>query len=148
MRPRLALVALVGSALALALVAGSATATSRAFVFFKSPSGNIGCAYNSAFADQPASLRCDIRSGLRNPTVRRPAGCRESYGDSLALRKTGRPWLVCHGDTVFDPAARVLAYGQVWSRGGFMCNSRTAGLRCTNRGGHGFFLSRERWSMF
>jgi hypothetical protein len=35
-----------------------------------------------------------------------------------------------------------LRYGAKWSRGGFTCTSKQIGLRCRNRGGHGFFLSR------
>jgi hypothetical protein len=126
-------------AVALAPVAGA----QNGVVFFRTPSGNIGCVYGPAESGFPASIRCDIRSGLR-PKPHRPAGCTLEYGDSYALRKTGRATLVCHGDTVFDPHAPVLAYGRTWARDGFRCASRTTGLRCSNSAGHGFFLSRER----
>ena len=39
--------------------------------------------------------------------------------------------------------AKVVPYGAKWSRGAFTCLSRKAGLRCHNRGGHGFFLSKK-----
>jgi uncharacterized protein DUF6636 len=39
--------------------------------------------------------------------------------------------------------AKSIPYGGKWSRGGFTCLSRKAGLRCRNRSGHGFFLSKQ-----
>jgi hypothetical protein len=115
--------------------------------FFKTPSGNIGCIYASAEPGIAASLRCDIRSGLR-PKPPRPKRCDLDYGDSLEILKSGRAIVVCHGDTALDPHAPVLGYGKVWRRGGFTCSSKTAGLRCSNRSGHGFFLSRQHWFRF
>ena len=50
--------------------------------------------------------------------------------------------MVCHGDTALDPHAPVLTYGKTWQRNGLKCISKAVGLRCTNAGGHGFFLSR------
>ena len=134
---------LLAAALLLVLAPGPAAGRSEVFVFFRTPSGNIGCGYGSAEQGSPAFLRCDIRSGLQ-PKPARPHGCDLDYGDSYELKKAGRPSVLCHGDTVFDPRARVLAYGTSWARDGFRCTSRTAGLRCANQSGHGFFLSRER----
>lgn len=110
-------------------------------IFFRTPSGNIGCVYASAEAGLPASVRCDIRSGLR-PVPARPKNCHLDYGDSYELPKTGRAVVVCHGDTAIDPHAPVLAYGKTWQRNGLKCSSKVVGLRCSNAGGHGFFLSR------
>jgi hypothetical protein len=64
------------------------------------------------------------------------------YGDSYELPKTGRTIVVCHGDTALDPHAPALAYGKTWQQAGLKCTSKTVGLRCTNKSGHGFFLSR------
>jgi hypothetical protein len=135
-------VRLASVALLVALL-GAAVARGSTFAFLRTPSGNIGCAYFAAGGGVPASLRCDIRSGLR-PKPPRPPRCELDYGDSYELRSSGRATIVCHGDTVFDPRAQVLAYGRTWTRAGFRCTSRTSGLRCTNRAGHGFLLSRER----
>jgi len=52
-------------ALALLLPASA----SAKFVFFQTPSHNIGCAFSSS----PASLRCDIRTGLK-PSPPKPNG--------------------------------------------------------------------------
>jgi len=130
---RLALVA----ALLFALP-GSAIAAA-AFVQFRTPSGNIGCAYSSP----PASLRCDILSGLK-PRPPKPRGCDLDWGFGYTLAPTGRARVVCAGDTAVDRRAKALRYGRTWSRGGLTCTSRIGGLRCTSRSGHGFFLSRLR----
>ena len=124
--------------LALGLIlAGSASAD--VFLAFRTPSGNIGCTFNSGLT--PATLRCDIRSGLR-PRPTKPRGCDLDWGDSYELRLRERAAITCHGDTAIVPRSRVLRYGTRWRRGGFTCTSRVTGLRCTNRSGHGFFLSR------
>jgi hypothetical protein len=108
---------------------------------FHTPSGNIGCAYVSEPSFGGPSLRCDILSGLK-PRPRRPKGCTLDWGFGYQMRLTGPSSTVCAGDTTVDRRSQVLRYGQRWSRGGFTCTSRVAGLRCTNRSGHGFFLSR------
>jgi hypothetical protein len=41
-----------------------------------------------------------------------------------------------------------LGYGRTWKRGNLSCVSRSAGLTCQNREGHGFELSRERQRVF
>jgi hypothetical protein len=56
--------------------------------------------------------------------------------------------VLCVSDTPTSPQAKVIAYGRTWRGGPFTCSSRTTGLRCSNRAGHGFFLSRQRWSRF
>jgi hypothetical protein len=58
--------------------------------------------------------------------------------------------VVCAGDPgpFLWPTAPVLAYGRAWRGGGIACLSARTGLTCTTRGGHGFFLSRERWRVF
>ncbi len=125
-----------------------ATAAAQTLISFRTPSGNIGCIYNSSAPGDPAALRCDIRSRLRHPPPARPRGCNLDWGDSLFMHRTGGAILTCHGDTAIDSHARVLAYGKRWVKDGFTCASQAIGLRCANRSGHGFFLSRERWERF
>lgn len=38
--------------------------------------------------------------------------------------------------------ARVLRFGRTWRGGSFVCRSRSSGLTCTNRRGHGWWLGR------
>ncbi len=146
MRPALILATLS----ALTLLAGTASATAGApvVVQFRTPTGNIGCAYSAGLdgAEAP-TVRCDIRSRLR-PEPKAPASCRLDYGDSIQVTRTGRAVLVCHGDTAIDPRSRVIAYGHLFRRGGIGCVSRATGLTCSNATGHGFFLSRQSWRIF
>jgi hypothetical protein len=126
----------------LVLAAGSASGRSAAFVQFHTPSRNIGCGYG-AVGSAPPFLRCDILSGFK-PTPPKPRRCGDDWGTGVSMGRTGRAGLICISDTVIDIRSRVLRYGQTWRRGGFTCVSRASGLTCTNRSGHGFFLSRER----
>lgn len=122
-------------------LAGSAHATNSPVVFFRTPSGNIGCVYSSGMG--PRSLRCDIRSGLK-PKPHRPKDCVHlDWGDSYTMSAHGRAILTCHGDTAIDPHAGVIPYGTTWRRGGFECWSRSTGLTCKNASHHGWFLSRQ-----
>jgi hypothetical protein len=124
------------------LVAGMAlalAAPAQAIVTqFRTPSSNIGCVFSADPRLGGTYLRCDILSGLK-PKPKRT--CRlDLTGFQLAPR--GRATVVCAGDTAVNTHARALRYGSTWSRAGFTCTSKKAGLRCRNRSGHGFFLSR------
>ena len=122
---------------------GAFAAPAAADYQFRTPSGNIGCYFAKASAGSSTYLRCDIRSGLR-PKPPRPRGCVDlDLGDSYEMGVTGRVLVTCHGDTAIDPTARVLRYGSTWRGGGFTCTSKTTGLRCRNRRGHGWFMSRR-----
>jgi Family of unknown function (DUF6636) len=126
------LVALAGS--------GSALAASGADTF-RMPSGTIYCAYEH-YSFAPKALRCEIRGGVK-PLPPKPSSCDADWGAGFTLRQIGLAHILCAGDTIYDPKARVLAYGQTWHGGGFTCESKRAGLRCLNPRGHGFFLSKE-----
>jgi hypothetical protein len=136
-RARLAQAAALVGGLVLLVAPASAR---DVFSMFKMPTGNIGCAY-SWFEGESPYLRCDIRSGLV-PRPPKPRGCDLDWGFGYQMRVIGRARSFCAGDTALDPRARVLSYGKRWSRGGFTCVSRTNGLTCRNRSGHGFRLSR------
>jgi hypothetical protein len=130
--------ALLGVALAL-LGAGAASGASGVDTF-RTPSGNIGCAYEH-FSIAPVDLRCDIRTGVR-PLPPRPKSCTLDWGVGYVMRQRGPAHVLCASDTVADPKAKVLAYGTTRQLGVFVCSSSTAGLRCVNSTGNGFFLSR------
>lgn len=110
---------------------------------FKTPSGNIRC--TAIKVNRKWSLRCDIFERSWEP----PPGECPDFGDitgSMAMRKRKRPAFICVSDAV--DARRVLRYGKVWDVGPFTCKSRRKGLKCYNLGGHGWFLSRERYRIF
>ena len=132
---RIAALLVTLAALALAAPAGAETVT------FRMPSGNIGCYLIDG------TLRCDIlQKTYRSP--KRPASCELDWGDAFEMNARGKMHLVCHGDTAVDQRARVLRYGTTWKRGGFTCTSRTTGLRCSNRSGHGWEISKGRLRTF
>jgi hypothetical protein len=86
---------------------------------FQTPSGNIVCEYASAY------VACDVKS----------------VGGYYVLKRGGLP-SAYRGTRGLD-GYRTLGYGSTMRMGSFKCRSSFAGLRCTNRGGHGFFLSKQ-----
>ena len=105
---------------------------------FRSPSNNIGCQYFDY--DRQITLRCDIMEAT--VTARRPADCDLEYGKTFEMRSKGDAIRLCYGDTIMDRALPVLAYGEVWQRGGFTCKSEQTGVTCFNADRRGFSLSR------
>ena len=115
------------------------------FTFFQSPTGNIGC---MAITGDTAEIRCDLLE-LTPSFPNRPADCDLDWGDSFAIGADDRTGsLVCHGDTVFDPAAAILDHGITARFGPFTCASKKTGMTCTNAAGHGFAIARARQSVF
>lgn len=127
------------------------------FTDFWMPSRNIGC-FGSIPGQglDPGLLTCYIRSGLV-PSPGPPTGyCRDlpkaqkfGWGDivSIWLPVIGNPdgsrQYDCAEYEPVDPSAPTLAYGHTLEYGGVTCRSERIGLRCANRFGHGFFLSRQ-----
>jgi hypothetical protein len=109
---------------------------------FVTPSGNIACMMT---ADE---VRCDVarRTWTTPPT---PADCDGAYGTGASLTGSGPGVLTCVGDTVADPALKVLAYDQGVRYAGVVCVSRETGLRCENTStGHGFQVARATYDLF
>jgi len=111
---------------------------------FQSPSKNITCQYFDY--DKQNTLRCDISAMETKP--RRPADCDLDYGGAFEMSAKGSAACICHGDTVMDNSLPVLAYGEVWQRGGFTCTSEQSGVTCFNAERRGFSLSRARQDIF
>ncbi|CAH0306820.1 DUF6636 domain-containing protein [Roseomonas sp. CECT 9278] len=108
---------------------------------FQLPSGNIHCAVHDGI------LRCDVLN-FTYPRPPRPRGCDQDHGGAIGMRARGAPVLICHGDTVADPAAPVLGYGQAWQGRGLSCTATPQGVRCVNADGRGFELARARLLIF
>ena len=133
----------LAACLALGAAAGGA-ATVVHHTFFESPSANIGCVILDG------SARCDIIKRTW-PTPPRPARCPSEvdYGQGLTVSRTGAAQIVCAGDTALDPQAPILPYGSVDAVGVLRCTSGLRGMRCrSTRSGHGFFISRQSYSLF
>ena len=113
-----------------------------ALTTFKTPSGNIGCVLS------PQGVRCDIGQFSYTPTPK-PANCQLDWGAAMEIPPQGPGNFICHGDTVMDSSASVVAYGARARQGSIVCDSEEAGVTCTNEGsGHGFFLSRNSYRFF
>src|SRR5258708_14954589 len=107
---------------------------------FQSPSKNIACQYFDY--DKQNILRCDIAAMETKP--RHPADCELDYGGAFEMNAKGPAARICHGDTVMDNSLPVLAYGEVWQRGGFACQSEQAGITCFNPDSPRFSLTRAK----
>ncbi|MGX1169020.1 hypothetical protein AB7M16_005286 [Bradyrhizobium sp. USDA 372] len=111
---------------------------------FLTPSTNIACQF---FTDNGQGvLRCDIMNMDARP--RRPADCELDWGHAFEMSAKGAASRICAGDTVMDPSLPVLAYGEVWQRGGFTCRSEESGLTCFNAMQRGFSLARGKQEVF
>jgi len=122
---------------------GTAHAQDRP-IGFLTPSKNIACQF---FTDNGQGLlRCDIMNLESRP--RRPADCELDYGHAFEMSAKGTAGRICAGDTVMDASLPVLAYGEVWQRGGFTCRSEQTGLTCFNAMQRGFSLARGRQEVF
>jgi hypothetical protein len=138
----LALLALASCALVFAAAPASAAG---GITWFRTPSKNIYCAWFHDSASKQM-LRCDVQQ-LAHPAPK-PHGCQFDWGGSFGMNATGRPSALCVSDSVHDKRAKTLAYGKSRKYGSFACTSKTSGLRCANRSGHGFSLNRDRYRLF
>ncbi|MDF0522113.1 hypothetical protein P0R31_33255 [Bradyrhizobium yuanmingense] len=133
---------LILTAILLSMV-GGARAQDRP-IGFLTPSKNIACQF---FTDNGQGvLRCDIMNMDARP--RRPASCELDWGHAFEMSAKGTAGLICAGDTVMDTSLPVLAYGEVWQRGGFTCRSEQTGLTCFNAMQRGFSLARGKQEVF
>ncbi|MGL9620586.1 hypothetical protein QRQ56_21420 [Bradyrhizobium sp. U531] len=129
--------------LVLLATAGFAHAQDRP-IGFLTPSKNIVCQF---YTDNGQGvLRCDIMNMESRP--RRPADCELDYGHAFEMSAKGNAGRICAGDTVMDPSLPVLAYGEIWQRGGFTCRSEQTGLTCFNAMQRGFSLARGKQEVF
>ncbi len=112
---------------------------------FRTPSGNIGC--SAGEWEGRWELRCDISGGVKEWRGGRQRGCELDSGDSIGLTATGRPFWVCHGDTVMGMGP-VLGYGSTWRAGPFTCTVARTGVTCRNRANRGFSMSRQSYRFF
>ena len=131
--------------LLLLLVVPGAANAQGSITGFRSPSNNIACQYFDY--DRQLTLRCDIMEAT--VTARRPADCDLDYGHAFAIGlQASKGTRLCAGDTVADPNAPTLNYGEEINLGGFRCRSEKTGMTCTNPAGHGFRLSKARQDLF
>jgi hypothetical protein len=135
--------------LVLTLCSGAAVAARLPGV--QTPSQNIRCFYVPRRPTTHGNLLCTIKQAVYNGALQArcsgpPTGL-DWHG--FTLSDSRRAEILCTGGLMYDardtPTFVTLAYGTTWRHGGFTCASRTSGLTCTNRFGHGVFLSRASW---
>ena len=131
-------------ALSLLLCLTGTTSAQDALIGFRSPSNNIGCQYYDF--ERVVALRCDIMEAT--VTAPRPRSCDLEWGKAFEMRSKGPAARLCYGDTVMDNKMPVLAYGEVWQRGGFTCTAEQTGVTCFNADRRGFSLSRAKQEVF
>ena len=144
MLPRLFALAILAATLAAAPAASAKTKLPG----FHSPSRNIRCYWEPG---PPSILRCqiaraDYATALTRHCAAPPIGVDWGGFELSAVR---RGYVTCTGGVLYgddeQPTFADLPYGKTWRHGVFTCASRTAGVTCRNRLGHGLFISRESW---
>ncbi|OBJ52573.1 hypothetical protein A9W95_01740 [Mycobacterium sp. 1423905.2] len=139
------MVAITSAGVVVAAGVADPTARARDFQTFQVPSGNIYCGIG--MSDTTAFAACEIRDhDWAAPP--RPSSCTLDWGDRVALDQGSGPQWSCHGDTIQDPAAPVLGYGQARVVQAITCHSEVSGLTCTDSStGHFFRLARDGYDL-
>ena len=133
-----------------AALAFSASAAARVLPGFNSPTGNIKCYYNPHGLSQRGFSQL-VRCGLDHAdyATRLQGYCESGDWHGFTLTPTGRPLLYCPGGAGGDRVGyRTLAYGSIRRLGQFVCTSRSTGVTCVNRHGHGLFVSRQTYRLW
>lgn len=114
---------------------------------FATPSGNIVCGGDNITSSGNA-LTCYIQN-----VAKKPAKCSEGVGLEFTLNQTGKGKLQCTNHE-FEPEneaediTKIIPYGSSINGNGWTCTSQTTGMRCVNKSGHGFQLSKSKQTLF
>jgi hypothetical protein len=145
----------IAAVIALSLSAQLATKPPP-LVHFRSPSGNINCIGQAAFAGTPAFAQCLVKKATWPRKRPKPAGCDLDW-DPQTLAVGNRRISVgsCRGDIgplCIDPAdpCFTLAYGRSVNIGPIRCTSTQSGVTCRYRTAPrvGFLIARERYELY
>jgi hypothetical protein len=130
----------------LCLTSTGAASSATRLPGFRSPSQNIKCLLVSG-----PTLRCDIAQSNYGKALQARCMSRASidwHGFELGTTRKGA--VTCSGGILYNPDTQkpsylTLPYGKSWRHAAFTCSSRITGVTCTNRNGHGLFISRQSW---
>ena len=126
-------------------LACASPALAEDLIWFRAPSNNIHCVIDTGWS----LARCDILQVAKQSFRTPPADCDLDWGHAFEITATGRKGTpACVGDTVANPDAMVLNYGQEVSLGGLTCRSEKTGMTCLNPAGHGFTLAKGGQKIF
>lgn len=111
---------------------------------FMTPSGNIYC---NGYVSGGGGISCTIVKKSNGPAEPKPSSCNGVWGHVFDLEGRGKAGMSCHtwpaGPKRVD-YSDVAPYGVSANFGDITCFSEKTGLTCTNKKGHGFFLSRKK----
>ncbi len=125
-----------------------AAAPVRAEVWtFETPSENIQCTVGEE-AGIESDITCTIIEKSGSFALPRPNGCNADWGHTFSMREKGPVEILCTKTSTSRDGYSRADYGVTGEFGGFRCESMTKGLKCTNRDGNGFFLSRKLQRVF
>jgi hypothetical protein len=145
----------LAAVIAVALAAHSAAAPPK-LVHFRSPSGNINCIGQAAYAGTPTFVQCLVKRSTWPVKRPKPASCDLDW-DAQTLNLGNRKVSVgsCRGDIgplCIDPAdpCFTLTYGRSVNIGPIRCTSQTTGVTCRYRTAPrvGFLIARERYVLY
>lgn len=110
--------------------------------FFKSPSGNAYCAFNSSNAPGTV-VGCQVRESVPGDTGRVCLNTENNtYG--VQIKEGGVVEQICTNQGIFVAnEVPVLEYGQVIGVTSTICRSTEAGIACYAGTGSGFMISRD-----
>jgi len=152
---RFAVTPVLVAAVFVAVAPSGFAASSQTLPGLVSPSGNIKCLYVPGVGT-PSRLLCSVAHARYAAKLQSrcmgPTGVGVDW-HGFDLTSTGRGNLLCTGGILYNPATQhprylLVGYGKNWRQGVFTCQSRSSGVTCRNRGGHGLFLSRSAWRVW
>ena len=144
------------SVLALVLALAAPAAAPPRLVHFQSPSGNINCIGQAAYAGSPAFAECLVREATWPAKPTKPASCDLDW-DPQTIGVSGRHVALgsCRGDigplcAYASDRCSTLAYGRSVDIGPIRCTSSTTGVTCRYRSAPraGFLIARERYVLY
>jgi hypothetical protein len=147
----------IAAVLALVLaVATHPAANPPKLVHFRSPSGNINCLGQAAYAGTPAFVQCLVKHSTWLNKPARPASCDLDWDpQTISLSRRSVSLGSCRGDIgplCIDPAdpCFTLAYGRSVDIGPIRCASATTGVTCRYRAAPhvGFEIARSHSGIF
>ncbi|MBO9422378.1 peptidoglycan-binding protein [Labrenzia sp. R4_2] len=109
---------------------------------FETPSENVQCVVGQEIGVL-SDISCTIIEKSGPPAKPRPNSCQEGWGHTFSMREKGPVEMICQDPSQDKSGFNRADYGVTGNFGGFTCHSSTKGLKCTNRDGNGFFLSRR-----
>jgi len=130
---------MIVAGLYLALLATSAQADVWTF---ETPSQNIQCTVGQEAGVQ-SDITCTIIERSGSYALPRPSDCSSDWGHTFSMREYGSVEGYCGPTNRSRNGFSKAEYGVTGEFGGFTCDSSKRGLKCTNRDGNGFFLSRK-----